>query len=461
MGRTGVIPAYVLAASLLGLAGLAGTALAEKSDFDPAVWRRAFARPDHAPEPADNPATPEKVALGAKLFQDTRLSGGGDLACASCHQAELSFSDGVPRHGGLDGRPLDRRTPPLWNLAWGLSWFWDGRAASLEAQAPGPIENQREMGGDIDAVVARLSSDTAARRAFAGAFPDDPTISRTTIAKALAAFERSLVSPQTRFDRWVAGDDSALEPEELSGLRLFVGKAGCVNCHSGWRFTDEAFHDIGLPDHADLGRGAFLDLRAADHAFKTPSLRERVWTAPYMHDGSMATFEEVIDHYAEHVVERPTLSADLPRRIDLSAEERAELVAFLNTLSSEEPPRPASLPAKAMSVGATADAVATSTVGQKGRRFSPGAVLLKVGEVLRIVNDDTRTHNVRIDGPGLAYNSDAQNPGDTVTIGFDHPGRFEAICGIHPDMHLSIEVKADAARKTGGTMGVEASATPQ
>jgi cytochrome c peroxidase len=456
--RTGAIRASVLAASLLGLAGLAGTALAAKTDFDPAVWRRAFARPDHVPEPADNPATPEKVALGAKLFQDTRLSGGGDLACVSCHQAELSFSDGVPRHGGLDGRPLDRRTPPLWNLAWGLSWFWDGRAASLEAQAPGPIENRREMAGDLDEVVSRLSNDEATRRTFAAAFPDDPEVSRTTIAKALAAFERSLVSPRTRFDRWVEGDDSALGPDELSGLGLFVGKAGCVNCHKGWRFTDEAFHDIGLPDSADLGRGAFLDLRAADHAFKTPSLRERVWTAPYMHDGSMATFEEVVDHYADRVVERPTLSADLPRRVDLSAKERAELVAFLNTLSSEEPPRPASLPARAMSVGAPADAVATSTVGQKGRRFSPGAVLLEVGEVLRIVNDDTRTHNVRIDGPGLAYNSDAQNPGDTVTIGFDHPGRFQAICGIHPDMHLSIEVRADGAHEPGMVQGAATSA---
>ncbi|MFL4994580.1 MAG: cytochrome c peroxidase [Microvirga sp.] len=426
------------------LAALVGGAAARQPAFDAASWRRAFARPAHTPMPGDNPAIPAKVALGAKLFSDKRLSGAGDLACATCHQAELSFSDGVPRHGGLDDKPLERRTPPLWNMAWGLSWFWDGRVPSLEAQASGPIENKREMGGDLNRAVIKLAADPTMRMAFKAAFPDDPTVSRVNIAKALSAFERTLVSPETRFDKWVKGDDAALEPDELSGLRLFVGKAGCVACHKGWRFTDEAFHDIGLPAGDDRGRGAVLSLPAVDHAFKTPSLRERVWTAPYMHDGSLASFEAVVDHYADHVDQRPSLSADLPRHIALTATERGQLVAFLNTLSSQEPPRPASLPAKAMAIGVPASAVATSMVSQKDRRFSPGAVLLRVGQALRIVNDDSRTHNVRIDGPGMSYSSDAQNPGDTVTIGFDKPGRYEAICGIHPDMHLSVDVKSAA-----------------
>ncbi len=426
--------------SCLAVALLAGGAADKPDAFDARHWREVFARPDHAPMPQDNATTPEKVQLGAKLFEDVRLSGKGDVACASCHQADLSFSDGVDRHMGLDGQPLDRRTPPLWNMAWGLSWFWDGRAASLEAQAAGPIENKHEMAGNLEQAVRTLASDPQMSRSFAAAFPEDPTVTRVNLAKALAAFERTLVSPETRFDRWVKGDDEALEPDELAGFALFVGKAGCVSCHQGWRFTDEAFHDIGLSSE-DVGRGPILGVKAADHAFKTPSLRERVWSAPYMHDGSLATFEDVVDHYADKVVNRPTLSADLPRRIELSPKERAQLVAFLNTLSSDDPPRPASLPAKTMAWGASVQAVATSTVSQKDRRFTPGAVLLKVGEALRILNDDTRTHNVRIDGQGMSFSSDGQNPGDTVTVGFDHAGHYDVICGIHPDMRLSVDVE--------------------
>jgi len=423
----------------LVLASLVSGAADKPAPLDVGHWRKVFARPDHTPTPAGNPATPEKVALGARLFEDTRLSGSGDVACSSCHQADLSFTDGVDRHVGHDGQPLDRRTPPLWNLAWGLSFFWDGRASSLEAQAMVPIENEREMAGNLHTALRDLGADPQMRKAFAIAFPDDPGVTQANLAKALATFQRTLVSPETRFDRWVKGDDGALEPDELAGFALFVGKAGCAACHQGWRFTDEAFHDIGLPGE-DKSRGPILGLQAADHAFKTPSLRERVWSAPYMHDGSLATFDDVVDHYARRVVKRPTLSADLPQRIDLSATERAQLVAFLNTLSSDDPPRPASLPAKTMAWGANAEAVPTSSVSQKDRRFTPGAIILKVGEALRILNDDTRVHNVRLDGPGKSFNSDAQNPGDTVTIGFDQPGHYDIICGIHPEMRLSVEI---------------------
>ena len=442
------LPLLQLATGLV-LATLGG-AQAALDPFDADHWRRVFARPDHVPMPSDNPTTRDKVALGARLFEDPRLSGDGNVACATCHQAELSFTDGVPRHGGLDGQPLDRRTPPLWNMAWGLSWFWDGHAASLESQAAGPIENKREMSGNLGRAIQVLAADAELSRSFAKAFPNDPTVTQSNLLKALAAFERTLVSPETRFDRWVKGDDGALDPDETAGLRLFVGKAGCVSCHTGWRFTDEAFHDIGLPG-SDPGRGSVLGVKAADNGFKTPSLRERIWTAPYMHDGSLATFEAVVDHYAERVTERPTLSADLPRRIELSAKERAQLVAFLTTLSSEDPPRPASLPARTMALGAKIEAVAATTVGQKDRRFTPGAILLKVGQALRIVNDDTRTHNVRIDGPNLSLSSDAQNPGDAITIGFDQPGQYQAMCGIHPEMRLAVTVepaiKAEAAAK--------------
>ena len=438
MPREGLAKSGRVLASLV-LAALVGGAADKPAPLDVEHWRKVFARPDHAPTPADNPATPDKVTLGATLFEDTRLSGSGDVSCATCHQADLSFSDGVDRHVGHDGQPLDRRTPPLWNLAWGLSYFWDGRAPSLEAQAMVPIENEREMAGNLQTALRELAADSQMRKAFAGAFPDDPAVTQANLAKALAAFQRSLVSPETRFDRWVKGDDKALEADELAGFSLFVGKAGCVACHQGWRFTDEAFHDIGLPSE-DRGRGAVLRVSAVDHAFKTPSLRERVWSAPYMHDGSLDTFDEVVDHYAERVVQRPTLSADLPRKLDLDDKERSQLVAFLNTLSSDDPPRPASLPAKTMVLGTNAQAVPVSTVSQKDRRFTPGAIILKVGEALRILNDDSRVHNVRIDGPGKSFNSDAQNPGDTVTVGFDQPGHYDVICGIHPEMRLSVEI---------------------
>jgi cytochrome c peroxidase len=163
-----------------------------------------------------------------------------------------------------------------------------------------------------------------------------------------------------------------------------------------------------------------------------------------MHDGSLATLEEVVDHYAVGVVDRSTLSRDLPRPLALTTPERSRLVAFLNTLSSEDPPRPASLPSRAMTAGAPVAAIATTIVSQKDRRFTPGSVLLRVGQALRIVNDDTRMHNVRIDGPGLSFNSDGQNPGDAVTVGFDRPGTYAAICGIHPDMKLTVQVSAAA-----------------
>ena len=444
MTRDGLIILKRVLPALM-IAMLAGGAAEKSASPDIGHWRKAFARPDHAPAPADNPTTPEKVRLGAALFDDARLSGTGNVACSSCHQAELSFSDGVDRHTGLDGQPLDRRTPPLWNMAWGLSWFWDGRAGTLEAQASGPIENKREMAGSLDQAIKTLATDPVMQKSFAAAFPEDPAVTRANLAKAIAAFERTLVSPETRFDRWVKGDDDALEPDEIAGFSLFVGKAGCVACHQGWRFTDEAFHDIGLPG-ADKGRGPILGVKAADHAFKTPSLRERVWSAPYMHDGSLATFEDVVDHYAKGVVKRPTLSGDLPQTIALSEKERAQLVAFLNTLSSDDPPRPASLPPKTIAFGAPAQAIATTTVSQKDRRFSPGAILLKAGEVLRILNDDTRTHNVRVDGADMSFNSDGQNPGDTVTLGFDRPGHYDIICGIHPEMRLSVDVASAAAR---------------
>jgi cytochrome c peroxidase len=425
----------------MGGAGFA-LVLAKSGGLTDHVNRDQFVRPSGLP--AGTPtATPDVIALGRALFADPRLSGDGTMACATCHQPELAFGDGQALRKGQDGRPLTRHTPHLWNLAWGLTFFWDGRASSLEQQARGPLENPREMAGDLARVAGRLQADPAVVAQFARAFPARAGVDEVGVLAALAAYERTLVSPVTRFDKWASGDDSALDADEQAGFSLFAGKAQCSACHAGWRFTDEAFHDIGLPDKGDLGRGAVLGLRAADHAFKTPSLRELAWTAPYMHDGSLATLDAVIDHYAQGVNRRPTLSKDMPPVVRLSARERQQLLAFLGTLSSENPPVPPDVVPKvevAASAVSMAAGVATTVVGQKDKRFTPGHIALKAGQSLTIVNDDRRTHNVRIDDPRMPFASNAQEPGDQVVIGFPEVGTFGVICSVHPAMRLTVDV---------------------
>src|SRR5262249_40844404 len=184
-----------------------------------------FRRPATVPFPTDNPYAEKKRALGEALFNDKRLSIDGSLACASCHDRAKGFADGKVQGVGVPGRPLKRHTPTLWNLAWASPVFWDGRAHSLEEQVAGPIESPDEMAQPVASVVARLSEDPAMRRAFAEAFPQVPKIDAVNLAKAIATFERTFVSPVTRFDRWVDGENAALSDREIAGFRLFTGKA--------------------------------------------------------------------------------------------------------------------------------------------------------------------------------------------------------------------------------------------
>ena len=406
--------------------------------------RQEFARPSGVPFPPENPASPEKIALGQSLFFDKRLSANGQVACASCHIPALAFTDGVARGKGVANVPLSRNTPALWNQAWGESFFWDGRAKSLEGQARTPIEHPLEMAMKLTDAVAKLRGDAAIAGAFSKAFGSNDALNEKNIFNALATYERTLVSPKTRFDRWIEGDDSALKPIEINGLNIFTGKAGCTNCHSTWRFTDDAFHDIGLPDHGDKGRGPIAGLAAAGNAFKTPSLRELVWTAPYMHDGSVATLDEVLAHYIDGVQPRPTLSKDLPPALALNAEERRELVAFLQTLSSDDPPTPDNRQpvVQTSSADAGAPMVATTRISQKNKQFTPQSVSLALGQALTIVNDDKRTHSVRVDDPKFKFASDAQEPGDSVVLTFPEAGIYGVICSIHPKMKLSVTVTA-------------------
>ena len=338
----------------------------------------------------------------------------------------------------MPGRPLKRHTPTLWNLAWSSPVFWDGRARSLEEQVAGPIESPDEMAQPLISVVTRLAADAAMVRAFAAAFPETPQVNALNLARALATYERTFVSPPTRFDRWIAGDPQALTAGEVAGFRLFTGKAGCVKCNSGFAFTDYAFHDIGLPSE-DRGRGAVLRLPVAEHAFKTPGLREIGRSAPYMHDGSLATLADVIRHYESGVVARPTLSKDLTRKLRLTQAERADLIAFLGTLTSEREP---ALPETIMATksGPTTPADHVNTVSQDDKNFHPAHIALPRGRRLWIVNNDTRTHNVRVFDPALDFDSGAQEPGETVEITFSSPGSFLVFCGIHPKMELYVDV---------------------
>jgi cytochrome c peroxidase len=270
----------------------------------------------------------ERAALGKRLFFDTVLSHDRSVSCATCHQPGLAFTDGKKVAEGIGARTGDRNTPTIVNRSLGLTQFWDGRAASLEEQALGPIVNPKEMGLPIEQAVARLQADPSYRAAFRGVFGGDPDATR--LALALSAYERTVYSVDSPFDRYIAGDESALSDRARRGLAVFGGKARCGECHTGPNFTDEAFYSLGVGP--DTGRQA-VTARVTDHgAFKTPTLREISRTAPYMHDGSLATLTEVVDYYDKGCAPHPNLPAKI-QKLDLTAEEKADLVAFLESLS--------------------------------------------------------------------------------------------------------------------------------
>jgi cytochrome c peroxidase len=324
-----------LSLAVLAFVALPGPAGSAEIDALKSAYRRPATL---APAPADNTMSAAKVRLGFILFQDRRLSRDASLACIDCHQPEKDWQDGLPRAAGAGGRTLSRRTPPLYDLAWAARFFRDGRAASLEDQALAPIEASDEMGQPLDMLVARLEAIPFYRGLFEDAFPEAPGITAANIARAVAAFVRTIESGTTPFDRWIAGDEKALDDAARRGFRLFASKARCAECHSGWRLTDDAFHDTGLPG-GDRGRGAITGAANDDHAFRTPSLRNVARRPPYMHDGSIASLRAVVDRYADGTVERPTLSQHL-RGLSLSKGERADLVAFLGSLTDDEKPEP-------------------------------------------------------------------------------------------------------------------------
>jgi len=324
------------------------------------------------PRPTNRVADdPRAVALGARLFLDPGFSASGTVSCATCHDPARHFTDGLPR-ARTDAGEGTRNTPTIETVAWSTWYFWDGRADSAWAQAGGPIVNPIEHGFSVEGVRARVVERYAAEwTELYGGVDEDPARVLAELGKAIEAFERTMGPKPGRFDAWArelaeGGPAMQLSEAEQRGLELFIGPAGCVNCHNGPLFTDHSFHNLGLPDNHDRGRadgaltvladpanclGPHSDARTCDElrfldpafsdwpgAMKTPSLRNVAHTAPYMHDGRFTTLEEVVDFYnllplAHHLGHRETILVPLR----LTREDRAALVAFLGTLSGGEP----------------------------------------------------------------------------------------------------------------------------
>lgn len=331
------------------LAGEAFTAPAGTHPFTPAVTRRF----PQVSLPRDNPLTEEGVALGRQLFHDTRLSVNGTQSCASCHEQARAFSDARRFSTGAEQQVGKRNAMPLFNLAWHSSFFWDGRAPTLREQVLMPITDPAEMNETLPNVVEKLSADAGLAAEFAQAF-GTPGVTAERLAWALEQFLLTLISQESRFDR-AARKLTTLTESEKRGLQLFVTEfdpkngvrgADCFHCHGGTLFTSQTFANNGLPlAEDDIGLMAVTGKEADKGRFKVPSLRNIALTAPYMHDGRFTTLEEVVEHYSSGVQRSATLDPNLAKHpeagIQLTGEEKADLVAFLRTLTDETFTRPA------------------------------------------------------------------------------------------------------------------------
>lgn len=314
-------------------------AIAEEIVFEPGhPSLQSWLLPEEPPHPENNEPTPARVALGEKLFFEERLSHDGDMSCATCHSPELGWSDGLPTARGFRGMILGRATPTVVNTAYNGIQMWDGREPTLESQALGPMKSEHEMNIDLDKVVAMLKADPAYAADFAEAYPGEP-ISEDTVGRAIASFERTIISRTSPFDQWVQGDATAMTADQVEGFKLFVGKAKCDVCHSAPNFTDDGFHNLGLPAFAkeepDLGRFAQVPLGIMKGAFKTPTLRDVELTAPYFHDGSADSLLDVIEHYAIGGEVKTNLSPNM-EALDLTEKEKQQLVDFMLALTSPE-----------------------------------------------------------------------------------------------------------------------------
>lgn len=296
--------------------------------------------------PEDNPLTREKVELGKLLFFDKRLSANNTIACSTCHMPALAFTDGQPVSTGIHRQQGGRSAPTAINRAFSSAQFWDGRAPTLEAQSVGPFVNPVEHGfANHDELVEKVKGISGYQPLFEQAFGQGP-ITVDLIGKAIASFQRTLLSGNSAYDQFgLGGNETALSPNAQNGFRVFVGKGQCLRCHFGFNFTDERFHNLGVDwdkDHIDVGRYGVSRNPKDLGAFKTPTLREVARTAPFMHDGRFATLRQVVDFYDQGGIPNPHLDPVI-KPLKLTDQEKEDLVEFLLSLNGEgwqvDPPK--------------------------------------------------------------------------------------------------------------------------
>lgn len=317
-----VLPALCLPLIVLGQR----TAVPKKEPLGlmPIIW------------PADNPYSPEKAELGRLLYFDTRLSADGTISCATCHSPKFAFTDGAPVSTGIKGQKGGRSAPTVINRAYSLAQFWDGRAATLEAQAIGPMANPIEMGNTHTTVLKTLKSIPGYQVFFTKAFgTEDFTLDH--VAKAITTFERTVLSGNAPYDKYKAGNKTAMTPSQIRGMGVYLNKAKCDQCHEGINFTSNMYANLGVGSDKpkpDEGRSIVTKNPKDWGTFKTPTLREIERTGPYMHDGSMKTLEEVVDFYDKGGVANKNLD-DRMKKLNLTDQDKTDLVAFLKALSGE------------------------------------------------------------------------------------------------------------------------------
>lgn len=300
--------------------------------------------PEQPSIPDHNETSEARLALGKQLFFDPRLSADNRISCATCHNPQLGWSDGLPKSKGHNDQELSRASPSIINVGYNSIFMWDGRFDSLEEQALGPLESPVEMNRDLDELIQFLNSNEQYKALFQQAYPNE-AINRSTLGKALANYERSIISNQSPFDQWIAGDDNAMTPQQIRGFESFLrtDKGNCAACHHPPNFTDNGFHNIGLSHNdqrsTDPGRYSIKPVRLMKGAFKTPTLRDISLSAPYFHDGSAATLAEVINHYISAGQMSGGLSPSI-QPINLTPQDQADLLSFLRALTSEPDNRP-------------------------------------------------------------------------------------------------------------------------
>ena len=283
--------------------------------------------------PKSNPYSAEKAELGRLLYYDTRLSADNTVSCGTCHTPAFAYTDGQPNSKGIRGQRGGRSAPSVINRAYSLAQFWDGRAATLEEQAKGPIQNPIEMGETHEGVVKKLNGIAGYRSLFKKVYGSEE-IDIDRVAMAIATFERIVLSGNSAYDKYKAGNKTAMSASQIRGLDVYLNKAKCDGCHEGINFTANSYHNIGVgmdKPNPDEGRSAVTKNAADWGAFKTPTLRDISRTAPYMHDGSLKTLEEVVDFYDKGGIPNKNLDEKI-KKLNLTEQNKKDLVAFMKAL---------------------------------------------------------------------------------------------------------------------------------